>query len=266
MVLGVFLGILFAGMLIFHISLFDIQLAHVNRLFSRVNLHVLGFGMTHLGIKIIHSGLHIHLEVHIVGGDFVGIDFPGLARLLVGVRFLLLGLIAHFGLTALEGSITHIHLVLVQVNLGPVDIGVFHVHIQIHRAIVGLDLALGTLERCVFYLYFLVQQRFGFHIAFYLIGLEQRVPVLVDDLDIGSADVERELHPHVAHADVHAGLFAGILGSQVGGFVLYPRDICGKRQCRHHAQDAAAHPGSELGKHISLFAKHALIVHLAAKA
>ena len=146
MVLGVFLGILFAGMLIFHISLFDIQLAHVNRLFSRVNLHVLGFGMTHLGIKIIHSGLHIHLEVHIVGGDFVGIDLPGLARLLVGVRFLLLGLIAHFGLTALEGSIAHIHLVLVQVNLGPVDIGVFHVHIQIHRAIVGLDLALGTLE------------------------------------------------------------------------------------------------------------------------
>ena len=102
MVLAVLLGVLLAGILVIHVGLVHIEAAHVNGLFTGIDFDILGFGMTHLGIKFIDSGLHIHLEVHIIGSDFIGIDFPGLARLLVGLRFLLLGLIAHLGLTTLE--------------------------------------------------------------------------------------------------------------------------------------------------------------------
>ena len=233
-------------MLIVHVGLFHIQAAHIHRLFACIDFHILSLGMAHLGIEVIYRGLHVHLEVHIVGSDLVGIDLPRLARFLVRVRFLLLGFVAHLGLAALECGIAHIHLVVVQVNLGLVDVGIVQVHVKVHRAVFGLDLAFGALERGIIHFHLLVQQGARFHIALDLIGLEQGIAVLVDDLNIGSADVKREFHPHVTHADVHARLLAGIFSSRVGHLVLDPRDIHGKRQRRHHAQNAAAYPSSEL--------------------
>ena len=256
MVLAVLLGILLAGMLIVHVGLFHVQAAHIHRLFSCIDFHILSLGMAYLGIEVIYRRLHIHLEVHIVGSDLVGIDLPRLARFLVRFRFLFLGFIAHFGLAALECGIAHIHLVVVQVNRSLIDIGIVQIHVKVHRAVFGLDLAFGALERGIIHFHLLVQQGARFHVALDLIGLEQGIAVLVDDLNIGSADVKREFHPHVTHADVHARLLAGIFGSGIGHLVLDPRDIQGKRQCRHHAQNAAAYPSSELREHISLFAKH----------
>ena len=101
-VLAVLLGVLLAGILVVHVSLVHIEAAHVNGLFAGIDFDILGLGMAHLGIKFIDSGLHIHLKVHIVGCDFLGIDFPGFAGLLIGLRFLLLGLRAHLGFTTLE--------------------------------------------------------------------------------------------------------------------------------------------------------------------
>ena len=145
MVLAILLGILFAGMLVIHISLIDIQFAHVNSLFAGIDLDILRLGMAHLGIEFVDGGLHVHLEVQVVGSDLVGVDFPGFAGFLVFL-FLLLGLVAHLSLAALERGIAHIDLVVIQVHFGPIDFGIIHIDVKVHRAVIGLDLALGALE------------------------------------------------------------------------------------------------------------------------
>ena len=146
MVLAVLLGILLAGVLIIHVGFFDVKFTHIDGLIAGIDLDVLGFGMAHLGIEFIDGGFHVHLEIHIVGRDLIGIDFPGLAGLLVRVGLFLLGLIAHLGLATLEGSIAHIDLVVIQIDLGLIDFSIINIHIQVHRAVIGLDLALGALE------------------------------------------------------------------------------------------------------------------------
>ena len=243
-------------MLVVDIGLIDIEFIDIDSLVAGIDLHILSIGMTHLSIQLIEGGLHVHLEVHVIGRYLVGIDSPWLAGFLLRLGFLFLGLIAHLGLAALERGVAHIHLVVVQVNLGFVDFGIIQVHVQVHRAVLGLDLALGALERGVIHLYLLIKQGTGLDIALHLVGLEQRVAVLVDDLHIGGSDVERESHAHVTHADVHARLRTGILGSGIGKLVLNPRDIEGKRQRCHHAHNASRRPLGELAEHIFLFAKH----------
>ena len=128
----ILLGILFAGVFILHVGLVDIEFAHINGLFSGIDYHILGLGMAHLGIKVIDGGLHVHLKVQIVGSDFVGIDFPGFARLLVWFGFLLLRFVAHLGFSALERRVTHIHLVVIQVHRRLVNLGLIHVHVKVH--------------------------------------------------------------------------------------------------------------------------------------
>ena len=132
MVLAVLLGILLAGMLVFHVGLIDVKFSDINRLLSSIDLYILSLGMSHLGIKVIDGGLHVHLEVHVVSSDFVSIDCPRLARFLIRIRLFLLGLIAHLGFAALECSVAHIDLVVVQVNLSLVDFSIVHIHVQIH--------------------------------------------------------------------------------------------------------------------------------------
>ena len=129
-VLAVLLGILLTGILVIHISLIHIEFAHIDGLLTRIHFHVLGLGMAHLGVKFIDGGFHVHLEVHIVGGNLLGIDPPWLTGFVLG--FLFLGLITHFGLAALERGIAHVHLVVVQVNAGSVNFCVIEVDIQVH--------------------------------------------------------------------------------------------------------------------------------------
>ena len=229
MVLTVLLGILLARVFIFDVGLIDIEFSHIDSLLAGIDFHVTGLGMTHFGIEVIDGRLHVHLEVHVIGSHLVGFDLPRFARLFVGCWFLFLGLIAHLGFTALECSVAHVHPIVIQIHRCPVDLSIIDIHIEIHRAIVSLDLTLGTLERGIVHIHFLVKQRPWLHIALDLVGLEQGVAVLVNDLDVGCADIKREFHPHVAHADVHACFFAGIIGRDVSGLVLDPRDIGGKR-------------------------------------
>ena len=87
--------------------------------------------MFHLCVKVIDSGFHVHLEVHIVGSDLVSIDFPRLTGFLIGISLFLLGLIAHLGFSALEGGIAHIHLIVVQVHRGLVDVGFIKIHVKV---------------------------------------------------------------------------------------------------------------------------------------
>ena len=87
--------------------------------------------MFDFGIQFVDGGLHVHLVVHIVGSDLVGIDLPGLAGLLVRIGLLFLGLIAEFSLTALQCCIIDINLVIVQVHLSIVNLSFVKVDIQV---------------------------------------------------------------------------------------------------------------------------------------
>ena len=97
-------------------------------------------------------------------------------------------------------------------------------------------MALGSLERGVVHLYLFVQQWLRLDVGLDLIGFEQGVTVLVDHLNVIGGHIKREFNVDVPHTDIHAGFFAGILCCNVGGFVLHPWDICGKRQSRYHTQ------------------------------
>ena len=132
MIFAILLGILFTRVLVIDVGLINIEFSHVYSLIACIHFHVLGFGMAHLGIKFIDSGLHVHFEVNIIGCDFVGLDFPGLTGLLVGIWLLLLRLITHLGFATLERRIIDVDLVVVQVDAGCIDVGIVHIHIQIH--------------------------------------------------------------------------------------------------------------------------------------